>query len=101
MQLFAIRRRSNWKDKAKLGISASVSARVGNEEMPDKVRWIRSYVVREADGRLGTVCIYQGVDEAAIREHAKRSGMSADEINLVEETVVVREDPVQVEAKAA
>jgi len=101
MKLFAIRRRSNWLDKSKLGISAGVSARVGNEEMPDKIRWIRSYVVREADGRLGTVCIYQGADEAAIREHARRAGMSADEINLIEDTVVVREDPVQAEAMAA
>jgi len=101
MQLFAIRRRSNWSDKAELGATAGVSARVGNEEMPDKVRWIRSYVVREADGRLGTVCIYQGVDEAAIREHARRAGMSADEINLVEDTVIVRDDPVESEAKAA
>jgi len=101
MKLFAIRRRSNWQDKSKLGATASVSARVGNEEMPDKVRWIRSYVVREADGRLGTVCLYQGTDEAAIREHARRAGMSADEINLVEDTVVVRDDPVQAEAKAA
>jgi hypothetical protein len=101
MKLFAIRRRSNWKDKSELSTTAGVSARVGNEEMPDKVRWIRSYVVREADGQLGTVCIYQGTDEAAIREHARRAGMSADEIVLVEDTVVVRDDPVQSKAKAA
>jgi len=69
--------------------------------MPDKVRWIRSYVVRELDGRLGTVCIYQGTDEAAIREHARRAGMTADEITLVEDTVIVRDDPVQSGAKAA
>jgi hypothetical protein len=69
--------------------------------MPDKVRWIRSYVVREDDGRLGTVCIYQGTDEAAIREHARRAGMSADEIVLVEDTVVVRDDPVDEAAAAA
>jgi len=101
MKLFTIRRRGNWKDKTELSTTASVSARVGNEEMPDKVRWIRSYVVREADGRLGTVCIYMGVDEAAIREHARRAGMTADEINLVEDTVIVRDDPVMSDAKAA
>jgi hypothetical protein len=101
MQTFAIRRKSNWKDAAELGITAGVSARVGNEEMPDQVRWIRSYVVRENDGRLGTVCIYQGEDTAAIREHARRVGMSADEIVLIEDTVVVREDPVNQEASVA
>lgn len=94
MKTFAIRRQSNWKDTEELGIAAGVSARIGNEEMPDKVRWIRSYVVREADDRLGTVCIYQATDAAAILEHARRVGMSADEIVAVEETVVVREDPV-------
>ena len=97
MQTFFIRRRSNWQDAAELGVTAGVSARVGNEEMLDQVRWIRSYVVREADGRLGTVCIYQGKDEAAIREHARRVGMSADEVVPVEDTVVIREDPVKQE----
>jgi hypothetical protein len=101
MQTFFIRRKSNWKDTSELSTTAGVSARVGNEEMPDKVRWIRSYVVREDDGRLGTVCIYQGTDEAAIREHARRAGMSADEIVLVEDTVVVRDDPVDEAAAAA
>ena len=35
------------------------SAKNGNEEMPDRVRWIRSYVVKEPNGRIGTFCIYQ------------------------------------------
>lgn len=97
MKTFVIRRTSNWKNTDELGVTAGVSARVGNEEMPDQVRWIRSYVVTEPDGRLGTVCIYQGTDEAAIREHARRVGMSADEISPVLDTVVVREDPIKQE----
>jgi hypothetical protein len=101
MQTFFIRRKSNWKDTSELSTTAGVSARVGNEEMPDEVRWIRSYVVREDDGRLGTVCIYQGRDEAAIREHARRAGMSADEVVLIEDTVVVRDDPVSEVASPA
>jgi len=97
MKTFVIRRRSNWKNSDELGVTAGVSARVGNEEMPDQVRWIRSYVVTESDGRLGTVCVYQATDEAAIREHARRVGMSADEISAVLDTVVVREDPIKQE----
>jgi hypothetical protein len=100
METFVIRRQSNWKDAAELGIAAGVSARVGNEEMPQQVRWIRSYVVREADGRLGTVCIYEAADAEALREHARRVGMGADEIVPVADTVVIREDPVP-QAKAA
>jgi len=63
--------------------------------MPDQVRWIRSYVVQEANGTLGTVCIYQAVSPAAIRDHAQRVGMPADEITPVARTVVVREDPTE------
>lgn len=61
--------------------------------MPDRVRWIRSYVVEEPDGRVGTVCIYQASDVASIREHARRAAIAADEIVPVLDTVVVRQDP--------
>ncbi len=99
MQTFFIRRKSNWKDATELRLAAGVSARVGNDEMSDQVRWIRSYVVHEDDGCLGTVCIYQGKDEAAIREHARRTGMSADEIATIGDTVVIREDPAKEDMK--
>jgi hypothetical protein len=100
MNTYVIRRRSNWKNAQELEAAAARSAKVGNEEMSDKVRWIRSYVVNEDDGQLGTVCIYQGIDKDAIREHAKRSGMTADDIIQVESTVVVRDDPAE-DSKAA
>ena len=93
MQLYSIRRRSGWKNADELTKAAGVSARVGNEEMPDKVRWIRSYVVAEDDGSLGTVCLYEATDPDAIREHAARVGMPADEIVEVGDTVVIRADP--------
>lgn len=101
MKLYAIRRRTGWKTAAELEKAASISARIGNEEMAHKVRWIRSYVVREPDGQLGTVCIYQATDPEAIREHARRVGMPADEISEVAQTVIVRDDPKQTAAEAA
>ncbi len=94
MQLYAIRRRQAWKTPEELQEAAAVSARVGNEEMADDVRWIRSYVLAEDDGTLGTVCIYQATSPEAIREHAHRVGMPADEISPVADTVIVRPDPV-------
>lgn len=93
MQLYVIRRRSAFADKADLEAGAGRSAKVGNEEMSDQVRWIRSYVVEESDGRVGTVCIYQAVDVAAIREHARRADIAADEIVPVLNTVIIRADP--------
>ena len=95
MQTFVIRRRNAWKDAQELEATAAVSLRIGNEEMPDQVRWIRSYVVHEDDGTLGTVCIYQAVSQGAIREHARRVGMPAHEITPVAKTVIVRDDPQQ------
>jgi hypothetical protein len=93
MDTYLIRRRNAWKDGAELEKTAAVSRRIGDEEMSDSIRWIRSYVVNEPDGTLGTVCIYQATSPEAIREHATRVGMPADEITPVGATVVVRADP--------
>ena len=100
MKTYAIRRIGNWADTAELDVVAARSARIGNEQMADRVRWIRSYVVREHDGRIGTVCIYQGTDVQAIRDHARRVGMQADEIVEVEATAIIREDPAEQAAAA-
>ncbi len=100
METYVIRRRNAWKNAQELEATAAVSIRIGNEEMADQVRWIRSYVVNEADGSLGTVCIYQAISPAAIRDHAKRVGMPASEINLIAKTVIVREDPQDIDKAA-
>lgn len=100
METYVIRRRNAWKNAQELEATAAVSIRIGNEEMSNQVRWIRSYVVNETDGSLGTVCIYQAVSPAAIREHAKRVGMPASEINLIAKTVIVREDPQEIDKAA-
>ena len=100
MQLYSIRRRNAWKTPAELQATAERSAREG-DKTPDQVRWIRSYVVSEDDGTLGTVCIYQAASPDAIRDHAARTGMPADEITPVADTVVVRPDPETAGAAAA
>ena len=93
MQTYVILRRGAWKTGEDLKAAAALSTRVGDEEMPDQVRWIRSYVLDEEDGTLGTVCIYQAVDEDAIMEHAQRAELPADEVIAVADTVIVRDDP--------
>lgn len=93
MQLYMIRRTSVWANQAELEKTAAISGRIGNEEMADKLRWIRSYVINEPDGRLGTCCIYEAVDGEAIREHARRVGMPGDDFMPIAATVVVRPDP--------
>ena len=98
MQLYVIRRPSAWATIPDLEQAGAKSARIGNEEMPDKVRWIRSYVVNEPDGRIGTFCIYEAVNGEAIREHARRVGMPGEEFYPVATTVIVRADPQKMAA---
>jgi predicted lipoprotein len=93
MDMYVIRRPGAWADVKELQAAGAKSAKVGNEEMSDRVRWIRSYVVQEADGRLGTVCIYQARDPESLREHAKRVGMPGDQIVPILDTIVIRDDP--------
>lgn len=93
MKTYVILRRSGWRSPEELQEAAARSAQVGDEEMSDDIRWIRSYVLAETDGGLGTVCIYQGSSPEKVREHAQRAGLPADEIIEVVDTVIVRPDP--------
>ena len=62
--------------------------------MSDDVRWIRSYVLDETDGSVGTVCVYQATSPEAIRRHASAAALPVDEIVEVADTVIVRPDPI-------
>ncbi|QEC47548.1 DUF4242 domain-containing protein [Baekduia soli] len=93
MKLYAILRRSGWSSADELQAAAGRSTRVGDEDMPDDVRWIRSYVLDEGAGTVGTICIYQATSPEAIREHARRADLPADEIIPIADTVLVRPDP--------
>ena len=95
MQLYVIRRPSAWASLAELEFAGAKSAKVGEEEFPDTIRWIRSYVVHEADGRIGTFCIYEAKDGDAIRTHAARVGMPGEEFYEVATTAIIRPDPVE------
>jgi len=93
MQLYAIIRRGGWANPQELEEAAARSRQVGDQEMPDRIRWIRSYVTAEADGRVGTICIYQSTSPEAIREHASKARLPVDEVVPIAATVIVREDP--------
>ena len=97
METYAILRRNGWRTAEDLSEAAARSTAEG-ERMPDQVAWIRSYVLEERDGSVGTVCIYQASSPEAIRTHAYRAGLPVDEIVAVADTVIVRPDPVPVGA---
>jgi len=93
MDTYVILRRRGWKTPAELQEAGAKSAQVGDDEMSDDVRWIRSYALAEDDGTVGTVCIYQATSPEKVREHATRAGLPADEVIAVADTIMVRPDP--------
>jgi hypothetical protein len=93
MNLYVIPRRNGFASPEDLQAKAARSAEVGDTP-GSGVRWIRSYVVAEESGELGTFCIYEGDSPEAVRAHAEASGLAVDEVVPVADTVVVRPDPV-------
>ena len=93
MDTYVILRRSGWRSPDDLQAAAERSRQVGDEEMSDDIRWIRSYVLAEGGSTVGTVCIYQASSPEAIREHASRADLPIDEVIPVADTVIIRPDP--------
>ena len=100
MNLYVIRRPGVGRTPEEVQAAAERSREVGDEEMSTDIRWIRSYVVHEGDGGLGTFCIYEASSPEKIREHAARASIPATDVFDVVDTVVVRPDPVAVAAAA-
>jgi len=94
MNLYAILRRNGWRTPEDLQAAAERSTAEG-DKTPDDIRWIRSYVLAEDGGSVGTVCIYEASSPEAIRRHAENADLPVDEIIPIADTVLVREDPVK------
>lgn len=92
MNLYAILRRNGFADGATLEAAAARSTKVG-DDMPDDIRWIRSYVLDEEGGTLGTVCIYEASSAEAVAKHAATADLPVTEVVPIADVVVVRPDP--------
>ena len=97
MQLYGILRRNGWATAADLEAAAARSTEEGDKD-GSGVRWIRSYVLSEESGELGTFCVYEADSPEAIRAHAESAGLPVDEIVPVADTVIVRPDPARTTA---
>jgi len=97
METYLILRRAGWRTADELRAAAERST-VEGDRTPDDIRWIRSYVLSESNGGVGSVCIYQASSPEAIRDHANRAELPLDEIIAVADAVIVRPDPVPVDA---
>src|SRR4051812_47337248 len=100
LKLYAIRRKQAWKSPAEVEGVAARSKRVADDDFPQDIRWIRSYVIAEEDGPLEDVFFYQATSPEALCRHAHRVGFPADEILDIADTVVIRPDPVKEPAAA-
>jgi hypothetical protein len=92
METYVILRRNGWPTGPDLEAAVERSTTEG-DRVPDDIRWIRSYVLAERDGTVGTVCVYQASSPEAIRAHAANADLPVDEIVGVSGTVIVRPDP--------
>ena len=97
MNLYGIHRRNGWASGADLEAAAARSTEEGDKD-GSGVRWIRSYVLSEESGELGTFCVYEADSPEAIRAHATAAGLPVDEIVPIADTVLVRPDPSSVAA---
>jgi uncharacterized protein DUF4242 len=95
MDLYGIQRRNGWASPEDLKVAADRSAAEGDKQ-DSGVRWIRSYVIQEESGELGTFCVYEADSPEAIRAHASAADLPADEIVPIVDTVIVRPDPAPV-----
>jgi hypothetical protein len=95
VDLYGILRRNGWATGADLEAAAARSIAEGDK--PDSgVRWIRSYVLAEESGEVGTFCVYEADSPDAIRAHARNSDLPVDEVVPIVDTVIIREDPAPV-----
>jgi hypothetical protein len=93
MNDYVIFRSHAWPDQAALERAAGRATRVANGELDGRVRWIRSYVYEEADGTLGSVCIFQATDRDMLFEHARRADLACDDVRPIARAMIIDADP--------
>ena|ERR1700761_8426885 len=89
MEFYAITRRRAWSDASELEAATGRARQVCDDQMSSRTRWIRSYVVEEDDGTLGTICLYAAVSPEAIRRHARLARLPLEQIIRLADEVIV------------
>jgi Protein of unknown function (DUF4242) len=97
VEMYVIVRREAWRTRDEVR-AAYLRASEASDGMAENVRWIRTYVLAEADGLLGMVCVYEATSPEAIRRHSYAAGLPVDEIVAVADMVVLQPDPLSVTA---
>ena len=88
MNLYAIIRRQGWASPGDLQEAAARSTAIADREIPTDIRWIRSYVLSEDSGDLGTVHL-RGVQPREDPRACVARRASVTEIIPIADTVIV------------
>ena len=93
MGTYVIVRRGGWAepDQLEQAVARSITE---SHRMSGDFRCIRSYLLAESNGDLGTICICEARNPEAIRRHASMAALPVDEIVEVADTVILGADPV-------
>jgi hypothetical protein len=97
VNLYIVPRTSAWLSEEEVAAVADCVPAV-NDTLGDDIRWIRSYIVREADGTFGAYCVYEASSPEVLLRHADALGLPTDAIKPVAATIVVATDPEPVPA---
>lgn len=92
MDLYAIFRRNGWDPSEVEAADARSNAEA--EKLAGTIRKIRTYVLQEPNGRLGTICFYEATSPEALMDHAKAADLPCDEVVRVVTIDVKNPDPV-------
>jgi Protein of unknown function (DUF4242) len=98
MDMYLVFRRGGWLSKGEQQ-RAAASSLAQSEQLVECVSWLRSYVVAELDGSLGTICVFRASSPEAIRSHARRAELPVDEIVEVVDTLVVGPDSAPIDQR--
>lgn len=93
--VYLVRRRHEGRDAAGLDRALVTASRLADADIAAPVRWQCSYALQEADGRLGSACLYWAAHPRALIAHAIRAGLPAGEITPVLGRVVFHADPLE------
>jgi hypothetical protein len=85
MGVYLVLRRGAWRTPDELH---GALRRSSAESEPLSIGWLRSYVLAELDGTLGTVCVHDAASPEGVRLHAYRAALPVDEIVGVADILV-------------
>ena len=90
MQTYLVRRVGIAANAAELDASLT---RLRDGEDPQyglEAKWLRSYALREPNGRFGLICIFLADKASTLLEHAKHILLPATEVSAVSQTLQSR-----------